>query len=82
MSKDALAARAKPPLLASRRKKTARQRTYRQRQRRHEFVAPVPVSEAALDFLARNRWLSERDSHDPKRVAAAIQSLLETSAKI
>jgi hypothetical protein len=80
MTAQAAKAATLPP--ARRLKKTARQAAYRERQRRHEFIALVPVNEAILGFLVRNRWLSERDSHDAGRVSAAIRDLLKTSARV
>jgi hypothetical protein len=64
------------------RQKNERQRAFRARQARGEFVAPVLIDQAILGFLVRNRWLAERDSNEPKRVAEAVRSLLELSAKI
>jgi hypothetical protein len=59
-----------------------RQRAYRDRLRRREFCAVVPVNDAVLNFLARNRWLHERDAHDAKRVGEAIRALLELSSRV
>jgi hypothetical protein len=42
----------------------------------------VLIDHAILAFLIKSRWLAERDSHEPKRVAEAVRSLLELSAKI
>jgi hypothetical protein len=65
-----------------RRQKNERQRRFRQRQACGQFVAPVLIDDAILGFLVRSRWLDERDSNEPKRVAEAVRSLLELSAKI
>jgi hypothetical protein len=77
-------AAAKPASLppARRIKKNARQAAYRERQRKGEFIAAVPIDAAILGFLTRARWLDEADAGWPQKIAEAVRSLLELSAKI
>jgi hypothetical protein len=35
-----------------------------------------------LELLLRLKWLAEKDAHDPVKIAAAVRSLIETSARI
>jgi hypothetical protein len=67
---------------ASRLKKNTRQRAYRARQRRREFIAPVAVDDAILGFLVKSRWLHESDVGNAKRIGEAIRDLLQTSARV
>jgi hypothetical protein len=42
----------------------------------------VPVDDAILGFLVRNRWLHEADASNSGKVAEAIRDLLQTSARV
>jgi hypothetical protein len=77
-----LAAKSKPPILASTRKKTARrQKVYRERQRAGKLCVTITIDAPMLDFLVRSRWL-RADAYQAAEIGRAIEDLLALSAKI
>jgi hypothetical protein len=53
-----------------------RVRQHRARQRNGVVVAPVLVNEDTISVLIRLHWLSERDSTNTRKVAAAVSAMI------
>jgi hypothetical protein len=53
-----------------------RVRQHRERRRHGVLVAPVCVDENTLNVLIRLHWLTERDSTDTKKIAAAVSAMI------
>jgi hypothetical protein len=53
-----------------------RVRQHRERQRNGVVVAPVHVDENTINVLIRLHWLSERDSTNTRKVAAAVSAMI------
>jgi hypothetical protein len=62
--------------------KRERQRRLRARQARGEFCVMIEIGPDILSFLVRSRWLSEVDTGDLKKIAAAVGAMLSTSARV
>lgn len=61
------------------RRPPSQQRRYRERQRRHEIVAPVVVDAGIIDLLVKTHWLHE-NSGDRYKIAEAITRMLKDAA--
>lgn len=62
--------------------RASRNARYYRRKCNGELVVAVTIGAPILSFLERARWLNAADAHDASKVAAAIEALLETSARI
>lgn len=61
---------------------TARQRRLRDRQRRGEVVAPVPVDNDVINVLLDLGWLPEAGAEDRRTIGAAVSAMPATTATV
>jgi hypothetical protein len=62
--------------------RAARNRRHYRRRQEHRQCINLELGEMELELLLRLKWLAEKDAHDPVKIAAAVWSLIETSARI